>query len=130
LQSKIDREILAADTVSEFPMGIVVQGDKAALSVVVSFDISKFKFATKGELEVQRIIFTTALIDGQGRIAAAKEGQMDLTLTDAAYKRLAAAPLKATITLSAPAGIYTLREVAEESVEGKIACSSHSIEIK
>ena len=130
LQSRIDREILAQNTVAEFPMGIVVQGDKSALSVVVSFDISKFKFAKNGEFEVQRIIFTTALIDGQGKVAAAKEGQMDLTLTDAAYKRLAAAPVKATITLSVPAGVYTLREVAEESVEGKIACSSHSIEVK
>jgi VWFA-related protein len=130
LQSKIDREILTEDTVAEFPVGIAVRQQKEGLSVVVNVDITKLRFAKQGDRQVQRIAFTTALIDGQGRIAAAKEGVMDLALTEATYKRLASTGVNAVMTLRVPAGVYKLRQVAEEAVEGKIACSTHPIDIK
>ena len=79
---------------------------------------------------MQRIVFTTALIDAQGRFAAAKEGQMDLALTETTYKRLASSGVNAIVSLAVPAGVYKLRQVSEEAVDGKLACSTHSIEIK
>jgi len=129
-QSKIDREVLAEDTVAGFPMGIVVQGTQSAFSVALSFDISKFRFLQKDGRQMQRILFTTALIDGQGKVAAAKEGQIDLALTDAGFRRVAATPVKATVTFAVPAGVYRLREVAEEVVDGRIASSTHSVAIR
>ncbi|MGA3187281.1 MAG: VWA domain-containing protein [Bryobacteraceae bacterium] len=130
LQSKIDREILADDTVAEFPVGIAVQREKTGLAVIVKVDISKLRFVKNGERQMQKIVFTTALIDGQGKIAAAKEGQMDLALTEATYKRLAASGVNAIVSLAVPPGTYQLRQVTEEAVDGKMACSTHPIEIK
>jgi VWFA-related protein len=130
LQAKIDREILADDTVAEFPVGIAVQQAKGAFSVIVSIDISKLGFATQGDRRVQKIAFTTALIDAQGKMAAAKESTMDLSLTDATFKLLASTGVNAKVTFEVPAGAYKLRQVAEEGIEGKIACSSHAIEVK
>jgi hypothetical protein len=96
----------------------------------VGFDITKLKFLKKGDRLVQRVVFTTALIDEQGKIASAKESQMDLALTEATYKRLAPGGVTAKIVLEVPAGIYRLREVAEEAIEGKLACSTYAVAIK
>jgi VWFA-related protein len=130
LQARIDREILADDTVAEFPVGIAVQQVKEAFSVVVSIDISKLRFSRQGDRQVQRIAFTTALIDGQGKMAAAKEGTMELALTEATFKRLASTGVNAKVSFEVPAGAYKLRQITEEGVEGKIACSTHSVEVR
>lgn len=130
LQAKIDREILAEDTLAEFPVGLAVEQGKDAVTVIVSVDISKLRFSLQGDRQVQKIAFTTALFDAQGKMAAAKEGTMDLSLTEATFKRLAATGVNARITLAVPAGVYKLRQVSEEGLDGKVACSSHSIEVK
>lgn len=130
LQSKIDREILAEDTVAEWPVGVAVQPATGGISVIVSVDISKLRFTKQGDRQVQKIAFTTALFDAQGKMAAAKEGTMDLSLTEATFKRLASAGVNAKITFQVPAGSYKLRQVSEEAMDGKIACSSHVIEVK
>jgi VWFA-related protein len=129
LQAKIDREILAEDTVAGFPVGIAVQQAKGALAVIVSVDISKLHFTKQGNRSVQKIAFTTALFDAQGKLAAAKEGTMDLSLTEATFKRLSASGVNAKITFQVPVGRYRLRQVAEDG-DGKIACSSHAIEVR
>ncbi len=130
LQAKIDREIVAEDILAEFPVGIAVQQGTDGVTVVVSVDISKLRFSQRGDRQVQKIAFTTALFDAQGKMAAAKEGTMDLSLTEATYQRLAASGVNARVSLAVPAGVYKLRQVSEEGLEGKIACSSHSIEVK
>jgi VWFA-related protein len=130
LQSKIDREIMAEDAVSDFPVRIAIDPGTAALSVIVSVDISKLRFSKQGDREVQKIAFVSALIDVQGKIAVAKEGLMDLSLTEATYERLKLTGVNAKISLQAPAGSYKLRQVSEEGVDGRIACSSHAVEIK
>jgi VWFA-related protein len=130
LQSKIDSEILAENTVADLPVGIAVKQVKATLSVTVTVDISKLRFTNQGDRQIQRIAFTTALIDARGNIAAAKEGVMDLALTEATYKRLASTGLNAVMTLPVSPGTYKLRQVVEEGVDGKMACSTHSIAIQ
>jgi len=124
------REILTEDTVAEWPVGISVQPAKDGISVIVSVDISKLRFSKRGDRQVQKIAFTTALFDAQGKMAAAKEGTMDLSLTEETFKRLAASGVNAKVTLEVPAGKYKLRQVAEDGLDGKIACSSHAIEVR
>ncbi len=130
LQSVIDREILAEDTVADFPVGIQLRQDQGTLSVMVSIDISKLRFSKEGDRQVQKVAFTAALFDAQGKMAAAKEGAMDLSLTEATYKRLASTGVNVEIALQVPAGKYKLRQVTEEALDGKIACSSRAIEVK
>jgi VWFA-related protein len=130
LQSKIDREIMAEDSKDEFPVRIAVQRLEAVLSVVVQVDISKMRFAKQGDRQVQHIVFTTALLDAQGRIATAKEGEMDLALTEATYKALLSSGVKAIIHLPVSAGSYKLRQVSAETLDGKLACSTQAIEVK
>jgi VWFA-related protein len=130
LQSKIDREILAEDTETGFPVGIAFEREKTGISVIVSVDITNLRFATQGERHIQKIAFTTALIDADGKIAAAKEGVLDLSLSEATYQLLAAHGVNAKVTLQIPPGSYKLRQVSEEALDGKIACSTHVIQVK
>ncbi len=83
LQAKIDREIQAQDTIADFPVGLAIQQEKNVFWVIVSVDISKISFLKKDDRQTQRIVFTTALIDDHGKIAAAKEGWMDWRLKTA-----------------------------------------------
>lgn len=82
-----------------------------------------------GDRRVEKIWFTLALIDAQGKIGEAKEGQIDLALTDATFKRLAASGVSAKIGFQVPEGIYNLRQVSEEAMELKIACSTYPVEV-
>lgn len=128
-QSKIDREIMADDTEEGFPVAIALQQQKDDVSVIVSVDVSKLQFTRQGDRQAQRIAFTTALFDAQGRMAAAKEGAIELALTEATYKGLGSKGVTAKVTFQVPAGKYKLREVLEDAA-GRIACSSHAIEVK
>jgi len=130
LQARIDQEIQADDTVAAFPVSIGAQKGEGTIAITVGVDISKLRFTTQGDRKVQQIAFTTALFDAQGKMTAAKEGIMDLNLTEATYQRLLTTGIKAVITLPATPGTYRLRQVTGERVDGKIVCSSHSIEIK
>jgi hypothetical protein len=130
LQARIDREIVAEDTKSELPVGMAIRQVEATLAVTLHVDISKLRFEKKGDREAQRIMFAVALMDAQGRIVIAKEGEMDLALTEGNYKGLLGSGVKAIIHLQAPAGSYKLRQVTEEAIEGKIACSTQVVEVK
>ena len=67
LQAKIDREVLSDNTIDGFPMVLAVQRGAGTLSVVVRVDISRLRFQKQGDRQMQRIAFTTALIDAQGK---------------------------------------------------------------
>lgn len=129
-QARIDQEIMADDTKAEFPVTLAGERSPNGLTVVVHIDLAKLRFSKQGDRQVQKLLFTTALIDGQGKIAAAKESVLNLALTEATYKRLIVVGVNAKVTLHVAPGMYKLRQVSEEGIEGKIACSAFAVEVK
>ncbi len=132
--SKFDQEVMAADTVDDFPVDVSAQFGKPSsggttLFVVANVDISKLHFTKQGDRLKQTVRFVSALKDAQGTIVAAKEATMDLSLKESTYNRLAKTGLNAKLALQAPPGLYSVREVVEESADRKLSCSTHSIEI-
>jgi hypothetical protein len=79
---------------------------------------------------MQRITFVSALRDAQGNIVAAKEGAMDLALTPETYDRLAKSGLNAELSLDAPPGAYTLREVVQEGLKGGLSASTNAVDLR
>ncbi len=133
--TKFDQEVIAADTIEDFPVDVSAQlgkpsGGTTTLVVVASVDISKLNFTKQGDRRKQTIRFVSALINPQGAIVTAKEATMELSLKEATYNRLVKTGLNAKLALQAPAGSYGVREVVEEAGEKKLACSTHSIEIQ
>ena len=132
--SKVDREVIAADTLEDFPVQLSASNKKLpsgemTVSVVANVDISKLNFGKQKDRRTQKIRFVTALLDAQGAIVSAKEAVMDLALKEDTYNRFAKSGINAKLTLQVAPGVYKLREVVEE-IEGKMACSTNPIEVR
>jgi len=134
-QSKLDREVTGSDLLADVRASITTQVRKPAdnqrnLSVVVRVDVSKLAFATREGRRTQRITFVSALLDGQGNVVTAKQGWMDLALTQETYDRLAKSGLNAALSFQVAPGVYGLREVVQESVHGGVYASTQSVDLK
>jgi VWFA-related protein len=134
-QSKIDREVMASDTLTGVSAGLSIQVGKPSasqrtLSVMVHLDISKLAFSTKNDRKIQRITFVTALSDSQGKMVAAKEGRMDLALKAATYENLARTGVNAKLSFELAPGVYSMREVVEEAVNNNMASSTNSVDLR
>ena len=134
-QSKMDREVAGADTLTGVSAGLSIQVDKPSasqrtLSVIVHLDISKLAFSALNDRKTQRITFVTALLDSQGKMVAAKEGRMELALKGPTYENLARSGVNAKLSFEMTPGVYKLREVVEEAVGGNMASLTNSIDLR
>jgi len=134
-RSKLDREVLASDTQTDVPAGLAIEvkkpsSERRKISVVVRIDVSKLEFESKDGRKDQRITFVSALLDAQGKVAAAKEGFMDLALTPETYNRLVNTGLNAELSLDVAPGVYGLREVVQEGVGGKVSAATNSVDLR
>jgi VWFA-related protein len=134
-QSKLDREVMASDSLTGLPAGLSVQIGKPSanqrrLSVIVHLDVSKLAFSAQNGRKTQRITFVTALLDAQGKVVAAKQGRMEMALKDATYESLARTGVNAKLSFELAPGVYSLREVIEEAVNGNLASSTNSVDLR
>lgn len=130
---KLDQEAMAADTLTEFPMqlaGRIGKTDKGEplLSLIIHVDLAKLQFAERDGRYLQKLQFIGALMNEQGEMVAAKEGLMDLALTEESITRLTASGINATLGLSARPGPYRVRVVVQES-NGRMAALSQRVEL-
>jgi hypothetical protein len=63
-------------------------------------------------------------------MVAAKEGFMDLALKQETYNRLVKTGLNAELSFQMAPGVYGLREVVQESVNGNISSATHSVDLR
>jgi VWFA-related protein len=134
-QSKIDREVTASDTLTGIPANLSIQVGKPSatqrtLSVIVHLDVSKLAFSAQNGRKTQRITLVTALLDSQGKIVAAKEGRMEFALKEATYESLARTGVNAKLSFEMAPGVYSVREVIEDAVNGSLASSTNSIDLR
>ncbi len=134
-RQKLDQEVMAEDVLAGFPATVATEagtspGGHPLIWVTVHVDLRKLTFANKDAHRLQRLTFIAALLDAQGKLVTAKEGRMDLELTETTYTRLIESGVNAKLSLEAAPGAYRLREVVTEALEGKIATSNQPIEIR
>ena len=55
---------------------------------------------------------------------------MDLELTEATFARLSLTGVNAKLSLEAAPGVYRLREVVQEAVEGKMAATNLGVRVE
>jgi VWFA-related protein len=131
----LDREVSAGGALTDFPVSVTAEPGKSkdgqlVLLVSVHVDLKPLPFTVRDEHHLQGLIFVTALLDAQGNMVAAKEGRMDMELTEATFKRLTDTGVNAKVSIDAPAGTYRLREVVQEAVGGKMAASNRDVRIE
>jgi len=127
-RAKIDRALRSEEIVTGFPASVSVK-TATAVTVTANVDVTQLRFLQQEGRRVQRLTFVTALLDAQGNVAAAKEGTMELALTDATFARMALSGLNANLSVEAPPGTYRLREVIQEALDGRITTSLQTVRI-
>jgi hypothetical protein len=63
-------------------------------------------------------------------MVTAKEGFMDLALKPETYDRLVKTGLNAKLSFQIAPGLYGLREVVQDSVDGKLSSATHSVDLR
>ncbi|HUB81246.1 MAG TPA: VWA domain-containing protein [Bryobacteraceae bacterium] len=134
-RAKLDHEVMGADSMAGLTAGVALAVEKPSDSqrtvrVVTHVDLSKLSFVKQDDRERQRITFVAVFFDQQGKIAAAKEGRMDLDLKPDTYQRLVRTGVNAALTFPMAPGVYRLRAVVQEAVQGEMAASTYPVEVK
>lgn len=135
IASNLDQLVASLDTVRDFDTAVSIQyGSKlpsgaTPVQLQIHVDLKSLQFPLREGLRTQRLIFVAALIDGDGRMAAAREASMEFALGEAKFASLSESGVNATLGLQAAAGKYRLRLVTLESVEAKAATLAYAIEV-
>ncbi len=132
---KLNKEVMSSDEIHFVAAGVVTKSitlaiGESALHVEVHVDIRDLPFKKENGAHVERLIFITALFDDKNKFLSGVEGVMDMNLKDETLKSLDSTGASASVTLQAPPGNYTLRQVIQESVNGKISAFNTPVEIK
>jgi VWFA-related protein len=132
--SAIDREVLAADSISDIAATVDVKPGKndqgqSALLATVHIDVKMLSFQHKDDRNIEKLTFVLALFDEKGNFTSGQQGEMNLALKESTLGKFDEKGLNAKLWLQAPPGNYRLRAVAQESVAGKIFASSQPVEI-
>jgi hypothetical protein len=132
---KLNREVMAPDTLTEIPAEVTTQSGtlatgESALKVVVHVPGHSLYFKKINKLHNERLIFITALFDAQNHYLAGTELVMEMTLKDATFTQISHDGVDAKATLQAPPGMYRLRQVVQEVVGGRISATTREVEIR
>lgn len=129
----IDQQALALDVLKEIPIDVGEGTDKPGhgdpvVTLMIHVDIAALKFAQRDGRHRQRLTFIGALLDADGNIVTAKEGEMDLALKKDTLAKLTASGVDAGLRLSARPGRYRARVVVQDA-DGKMASLNGNVEI-
>lgn len=107
---------------------------KCTVNIDVHVDVRKLPFqkmlwGNDDRRHVERLIFITALFGADDKFLTGVEGVMDLRLREATLKDLEAKGIEAKLSFQAPAGAYRIRQIVQESVEGKMSVMTRPVQV-
>jgi hypothetical protein len=134
-QRRLDSAVLDAKSIDVLPAQVTTEAITSAngekmLKVGIHVDASKLPFQTQGDRKVERLIFITALFDEQNHFLTGVQGIMDLRLKKDTLDIISTQGLDAKLSMQAPPGNYRLRQVVEETGDGRMAAMSRSVVIQ
>jgi hypothetical protein len=134
-ERRIDGEILRSDAVNELAAVITSEASRtnagtAALDVVINIDARRFHFVEKDNLWRQNLVFVATLFTDAGDFVTGTELNVKFALKKETFTRMAETGIEMSVTLEAPPGLYRLRGVAQDGLDGKVVASSSSVQIR
>jgi VWFA-related protein len=132
---RLDNAVLAMDSPQAIPTqvttapGTLATGEHV-LKVEVHVDSAKLPFQAQGDRQVERLIFITALFDAQNHFLSGVQGIEDLRLKKETLAAISNRGLDVKLSLQAPPGSYRLRQVVQETGNGRITSMSRMVEIQ
>ena len=134
-QRRLDSAVLSSENPDSLPTQLTTEAGMSGtgeptLKVAVHVDITKLPFQTQGDRKVERLIFVTALFDNENHFLAGTQGIMDLRLKKETLATVSTQGLDAKLSLQVPPGNYRLRQVVQETCDGRITAISRPVEIR
>jgi hypothetical protein len=130
--SKLDSEVMAVDTITDLPAGFSWEQrpGRPGVTMVAHLDIGSLHFETRHDRRGQKLTLVEVLLDSHGGFVTGKRSELELNFTQATFTRLAKTGLSVVMTLEAPPGSYSVRAVAQDALEGKLAAAGETVQIK
>jgi hypothetical protein len=98
--------------------------------MIAHLDISRLHFKTRQDRRGQQLTLVGVLLDSRGAFVTGKRSELDLNFTEATFARFAKTGLSVVMTLEAPPGSYSVRALAQDALEGKLAAAGETVQIK
>ena len=130
--SKLDREAMASDTIAELPVSFTWEqwAGPPGITMIAHLDISRLHFTTRQRRRSQKLTIVAVLLDSHGSFVTGKRSELELDFTDATFEQFAKTGFPAAMTLEAPPGSYSVRALAQDAMDGKLAGASAVVQIK
>ena len=130
--SKLDSEVMASDTVADLPASFTWENwpGPPAITMVVHLDFNLLHFKPNGDRRSQKLALVAVLRDNRGNFVTGRRSVLELNLREATFERFAKSGFTAALKIEAPPGSYSVRAVAEDAMEGKLAAASAEVQVK
>jgi hypothetical protein len=130
--TKLDSEVMATDTIADLPAFFTWEqlAGSPGITMIAHLDISRLHFKPWEGRKTQRLTIVAVLLDSHGSFVAGKRSELELSFKDATFEQLEKTGFPVALILKAPPGSYSVRALAQDAMEGKLAAASHSVEIK
>jgi hypothetical protein len=133
-KDEIREAILSPNPIQDLPLEVQAQGrkvgaQKAEIHVLARLDVRALSFRREGDRNINKIIFTVALFDSDGKYVSGKQDDYELALQDTTLANLQKSGLDYQASLLVAPGTYTVRVVARDSEKGAMAALSRAVEI-
>jgi VWFA-related protein len=132
-KDQIREAVFSPNPIQDLPLEVQAQGrkigpQKAEITVQGRLDVRALSFRREGDRNIDKVIFTVALFDTDGKYVSGKEEDYGLALRDATLANLQKSGLDFQAQLLVTPGTYTVRVVARDSEKGAMAALSRAVE--
>jgi hypothetical protein len=130
--SKLDSEVMASDTISDLPASFTWEQwkDWPGVTIVVHLDIGRLHFKPWQGRRTQELTIVAVVLDERGSFVAGKRSDLQLSFKSTTFDQLSKTGFPVAMTIPVPAGVNTMRAVAQDALDNKIAAASGKIEIQ
>jgi VWFA-related protein len=130
--SKLESEVTASDTVTDLPAWFTWEqwAGATGIEMVAHLDVNRLPFEIFHGRRAQRLVILAVLLDSRGGFVTGKRSEVELDFTDATFAQLAKTGLTAAMRFDVPLGNYSVRAVAQDGLEHKLAAASAIVQIK
>jgi VWFA-related protein len=130
--SGLDRAVMEKDAIVDLPASFTWEQwpNRPGITMVAHLDIARLRFVETKDRRVERFTIIAALMDAGGNFVAGKRSELELEFKQKTFEQFAKTGFTAALTIQAPPGSYSVRAVAQDGAEGKLAAASGNIVIK
>jgi hypothetical protein len=130
--TKLDSELMASDAISDLPVSFSWQQwpGPPAITMIAKLDINHLHFKPWQDRRTQKIIIVGVVLDSHGSFIAGKRSELELSFRDGTFSQLAKTGFTVAMSIKAPPGSYSVRAVAQDAIENKLAAISDVVKIK